>query len=139
MAVWSRVSNKRFGFEWDDAPGVSADRARWAAEHPKRFLAATTAVGTVDRALLAAIRVKHAHMLGAALVRHLLIVDEVHAPDRYREALLGALLPNHPEAGGHAAAAVRDAGRRDPRPAAGNALPRSDAPVRDGSGADRPH
>ena len=28
---------------------------RWAAEHPKRFLAAQIAVGTVDQALLASI------------------------------------------------------------------------------------
>ena len=91
-----------FGFEWDDAPGGGADRARWAAEHPKRFLAATIAVGTVDQALLAAVRVKHAHMRGAALMRHLLVVDEVHASDRYMEALLGTLLSNHLGAGGHA-------------------------------------
>ena len=91
-----------FGFEWDDAPGGGADRARWAAEHPKRFLAATIAVGTIDQALLAAVRVKHAHMRGAALMRHLLVVDEVHASDRYMEALLGTLLSNHLGTGGHA-------------------------------------
>jgi CRISPR-associated endonuclease/helicase Cas3 len=51
-----------FGFEWDDAPDGGASRTRWAAEHPKRFLAAPIAVGTVDQALLGAIRVKHAHM-----------------------------------------------------------------------------
>lgn len=91
-----------FGFEWDDKPEGGADRARWAAEHPKRFLAATIAVGTIDQALLAAVRVKHAHMRGAALMRHLLVVDEVHASDRYMEALLGTLLSNHLGAGGHA-------------------------------------
>ena len=91
-----------FGFEWDDAPDGGASRARWAAEHPKRFLAAPIAVGTVDQALLGAVRVKHAHMRGAALLRHLLVVDEVHASDRYMEALLGTLLRNHVAAGGHA-------------------------------------
>ena len=91
-----------FGFEWNDAPEGGADRARWAAEHPKRFLAATIAVGTVDQALLGAVRVRHAHMRGAALLRHLLVVDEVHASDRYMEALLGTLLRNHLSAGGHA-------------------------------------
>jgi CRISPR-associated endonuclease/helicase Cas3 len=91
-----------FGFEWDDAPDHGAQRARWAAEHPKRFLAAPIAVGTVDQALLAAVRVKHAHLRGATLLRHLLAVDEVHASDRYMEALLSALLRNHVGAGGHA-------------------------------------
>jgi CRISPR-associated endonuclease/helicase Cas3 len=91
-----------FGFEWNDAPEGGANRARWTAEHPKRFLAATIAVGTVDQALLGAIRIRHAHMRGAALLRHLLVVDEVHASDRYMEALLGVLLRNHLGAGGHA-------------------------------------
>jgi len=91
-----------FGFEWNDTPGDGADWARWAAEHPKRFLAAPIAVGTVDQALLGAVRVKHAHMRGAMLLRHLLVVDEVHASDRYMEALLGTPLHNHAGAGGHA-------------------------------------
>lgn len=91
-----------FGFEWDDAPDHGAAQARWAAEHPKRFLAASIAVGTVDQALLSAIRVRHAQMRGAALSRHLLVVDEIHASDRYMQALLGTLLANHTGAGGHA-------------------------------------
>ncbi len=91
-----------FGFEWDDAPDHGAGQARWAAEHPKRFLAAPIAVGTVDQALLSTIRVRHAQMRGAALSRHLLVVDEVHASDRYMQALLGTLLANHTGAGGHA-------------------------------------
>jgi len=121
-----------FGFEWDDASGGGAGRARWAAEHPKRFLAATIAVGTVDQALLAAIRVKHAHMRGAALMRHLLVVDEVHASDRYMEALLVTLLSNHLGAGGHAlllsatlgaAARARLLGTPCPSPAEAEAVP----------------
>ena len=91
-----------FGFEWDDLPDNGKRRARWAAEHPKRFLAAPIAVGTIDQALLGAVRVKHAHMRAAALLRHLLVVDEVHASDRYMESLLSALLRNHLGAGGHA-------------------------------------
>jgi CRISPR-associated endonuclease Cas3-HD len=34
----------------------------WAAEHPKRFLAATIAVGTIDQALLSIIQTAHAHL-----------------------------------------------------------------------------
>jgi len=90
----------RFRVQWSDA----AERAdeRWAAERPKRFLAATIAVGTVDQALLAAVQVKHAHLRGAALLRHLLVIDEVHASDTYAGALLRHLLDAHEAAGGHA-------------------------------------
>lgn len=121
-----------FGFEWDDMPDGGEDKARWAAEHPKRFLAATIAVGTIDQVLLGAIRVKHAHMRAAALLRHLLVVDEVHASDRYMEALLVTALSNHIGAGGHAmllsatlgaAARARLLGTRCPDPAAAEAVP----------------
>jgi CRISPR-associated endonuclease/helicase Cas3 len=91
-----------FGFEWKDDADEAARQRRWAAEHPKRFLAAQIAVGTVDQALLAAIATRHAHMRGTALLRHLLVVDEVHASDRYMETLLGNLLRGHTQAGGHA-------------------------------------
>jgi len=91
-----------FGFEWTDRPDEAARQTRWAAEHPKRFLAAQIAVGTVDQVLLAAIATRHAHLRGTALLRHLLVVDEVHASDRYMETLLGNLLRGHMQAGGHA-------------------------------------
>lgn len=74
----------------------------WASEHPKRYFAAMLSVGTVDQALLATLRVKHAHLRGAALMRHLLVVDEVHASDAYMRRLLGHLLRDHVAAGGHA-------------------------------------
>jgi CRISPR-associated endonuclease/helicase Cas3 len=91
-----------FEVQWDDDPTDAERRARWAAEHPKRYLAGTIAVGTIDQALLAAITVKHAHMRAACLLRHLLVVDEVHASDTYMEGLLTHLLSLHTAAGGHA-------------------------------------
>ena len=92
-----------FGVQWsDDARDAPANRERWAAEHPKRFLAATIAVGTIDQALLGSIAVKHAHMRGTALMRQLLVVDEVHASDVYMEKLLANLLRSHIGAGGQA-------------------------------------
>ena len=91
-----------FAFEWNDRPDETRRQGRWAAEHPKRFLAAQIAVGTVDQALLSAIAVRHAHLRGTALLRQLLMVDEVHASDRYMETLLGNLLRGHLQAGGHA-------------------------------------
>lgn len=91
-----------FEFAWDDDPDDARRRARWAAEHPKRFLAAQIAVGTIDQALLGAIQVRHAHLRGSTLLRQLLVVDEVHASDRYMERLLAGLLRDHLQAGGHA-------------------------------------
>ena len=87
---------------WDDGAGAKNRPARWAAEHATRYLAAEVAVGTVDQAMLAALRVKHAHLRGAALSRSLLVIDEVHASDSYMSHVQGALLRAHLALGGHA-------------------------------------
>ncbi len=88
-----------FDVQWND----DGDRAaRWAAEHPKRYLAAPIAVGTIDQVLLGAVRVKHAHLRAVSLLNKLLVVDEVHASDAYMERLLANLLRFHVGAGGHA-------------------------------------
>jgi CRISPR-associated endonuclease/helicase Cas3 len=84
---------------WPDEP--LHDRG-WAAEHPKRYLAGTVAVGTVDQALLSSLTVSHAHMRSTALLRHLLVVDEVHASDTYMTRILEEVLDHHLAAGGHA-------------------------------------
>lgn len=81
----------------DDAKGQGD---RWAAESPKRYLAARIAVGTVDQAMLAGVQVKHAHLRAAALSRTLLVVDEVHASDPYMSVLLKTVIDNHVGAGG---------------------------------------
>ena len=74
----------------------------WASESPKRYLAAQIAVGTVDQAMMGALKVKHAHMRAACLARNLLVVDEVHASDTYMRRILKALLDAHLGAGGYA-------------------------------------
>ncbi len=91
-----------FRVQWTDGPDAPARRARWAAEHPKRFLAAPIAVGTIDQALLGAACVKHAQMRSICLSRLLLVVDEVHASDTYMQHLLRVLLDQHRAAGGEA-------------------------------------
>ena len=90
--------------KWDDDGGVDerAILARWAAESTKRALAAPVAVGTVDQAMLAALQVKHAHLRSSALSRSLLVIDEVHASDRYMTEVQTALLEIHLARGGHA-------------------------------------
>lgn len=74
----------------------------WAAENPKRFLAAPIAVGTIDQALLSSVRVKHAHLRSICLDRSLLVIDEVHASDVYMRQLLKFLLSHHLSLNGHA-------------------------------------
>ena len=74
----------------------------WAGEGPKRYLAAQIAVGTVDQAMLGALKVKHAHLRASCLARNLLVVDEVHASDTYMTEILQALLNAHVGAGGYA-------------------------------------
>lgn len=91
-----------FKVQWPDKPEDEKAHQRWAAEAPKRFLAATIAVGTIDQALLAALKVRHAHMRHALLARSLLVVDEVHASDAYMAVLLEKLLQAHQKAGGQA-------------------------------------
>lgn len=87
---------------WDAQVAHEVDQTAWAADRPKKYLAGTIAVGTIDQALLGIITVKHAHLRLASLMRHLLVVDEVHASDRYMSLLLNALLRFHRKAGGHA-------------------------------------
>jgi CRISPR-associated endonuclease/helicase Cas3 len=86
----------------DRPEGDSREASPWAAENPKRFFAAAVSVGTIDQALLAALRVKHAHLRGATLMRHLLVVDEVHASDAYMRGILVRLLRDHLATGGYA-------------------------------------
>lgn len=74
----------------------------WAAEQPKRYLAGAIVVGTIDQVLMGALKVKHAHMRIAALLRQFLVVDEVHSSDQYMTDLLKKVLDIHLQAGGHA-------------------------------------
>ncbi|MGY0196696.1 CRISPR-associated helicase Cas3' [Leptothrix sp. BB-4] len=92
------------GYEvlWSDRPDDLTAERRWAAESPKRHLAATIAVGTIDQALLGALRVRHAHLRQSLLARSLLVVDEVHASDAYMTELLVRLLAAHGATGGPA-------------------------------------
>ena len=100
----------QFDVHWKDDLGVywedkrdEVDRvAHWSAESTRHYFSAPAAVGTVDQALLAALKVKWAHLRGASLARSLLVVDEVHASDAYMAEILSALLDAHLAVGGHA-------------------------------------
>jgi CRISPR-associated endonuclease/helicase Cas3 len=92
----------RFETLWPDWPEAREAHRRWAAENAKRYLAAGVAVGTIDQVLLSGLMTRHAHLRGAALMRSLLVVDEVHASDAYMTALLDVVLRRHAGLGGHA-------------------------------------
>ena len=97
-----KISLPDFKVQWPDHPADEIAHKRWVAESPKRFLAATIAVGTIDQALLGALKVRHAHMRHALLARSMLVVDEVHASDAYMTVLLEKLLQAQLKTGGHA-------------------------------------
>lgn len=106
-----RVDGKHFekhaltdpeGVLWEDDARMRRSERLWAAERPKRFLAAPVAVGTVDQALLSVLKVKHSLLRSVCLDRHLLVVDEVHASDTYMREVLHVLLEGHLARGGRA-------------------------------------
>lgn len=74
----------------------------WASERPKRYLAGTVAVGTIDQVLLSALKVDHSHLRATSLLRHLLVIDEVHASDVYMSRVTEEVLKRQLAAGGHA-------------------------------------
>ena len=92
----------RFDVFWEDEPDEETRLARWSAESARKFLSAAAAVGTVDQALLAGLRVKWAHFRAASLARSLLVVDELHASDAYMNEVLFHVLRGHLALGGHA-------------------------------------
>ena len=104
LAVDDRTGCLLPGFEvlWNDDERERYRFRGWAAEHPKRYLVGPVVVGTVDQILLSTLMVSHAHLRATALLRHLLVVDEVHASDAYMTALLREVLSYHVRAGGHA-------------------------------------
>jgi len=99
------VTGKRlpgFDVQWTDDPIAQRRHRGWAAEQPKRYLAGAVVVGTIDQVLLSSLRVGHAHLRATALLRQLLVVDEVHASDAYMNRILEEVLRFHVAAGGHA-------------------------------------
>lgn len=90
------------GALWPDEPKEVQKDATWATERSKRYLAGWVMVGTVDQVLMGGLQVRHAHLRSGAMLRLLLVVDEVHASDVYMSTILRSLLAQHRRAGGHA-------------------------------------
>ena len=75
----------------------------WLTDNRRRALLATVGVGTIDQALLAVVKVRHATLRLFGLSSKILIVDEVHeVGDPYIVELLATLLRAHRQAGGSA-------------------------------------
>lgn len=107
---------------WPDSEHERFRHRSWAAEHPKRYLAGAISIGTIDQVLLSGVRNRHAHLRSTALLRSLLVIDEVHASDAYMTRLLEPVLAHHIRAGGHAflmSATLGDAARNDLKKASG--------------------
>lgn len=85
---------------WPDGDTGRLDDRRWAAAHSSRYLAGPVMVGTIDQLLLGGLQVRHAPLRSAAMLRQLLVIDEVHASDPYMGALLAHVLDQHRAAGG---------------------------------------
>jgi CRISPR-associated endonuclease/helicase Cas3 len=82
-----------------DEPGPT----EWLLDGRRKPLMADVGVGTVDQALLAVVRARHAPLRQFALSRKILIVDEAHEMgDPYMGALLCRLLHVHAAQGGSA-------------------------------------
>ena len=87
------------GVQYPDE-GDPALIARWTSQSARHAMAAEVVVGTVDQALLAALAARHAHLRLAGLSRALIVVDEVHAYDRYMTTVLRHLTDLHTSLGG---------------------------------------
>lgn len=82
-----------------DEPGPT----EWLMDGRRKALMADVGVGTVDQALLAVVRARHAPLRQFALSSKILIVDEAHEMgDPYMGALLCRLLHVHAAQGGSA-------------------------------------
>lgn len=82
-----------------DEPGPD----EWLADNRRRALLADVGVGTIDQALLAVVKAKHAPLRLFGLSSKILVVDEVHEMgDPYLGELLAKLLEVHAAQGGSA-------------------------------------
>jgi CRISPR-associated endonuclease/helicase Cas3 len=145
LSVDGREGQLLPGFEvlWPDNEGERFRFRTWAAEHPKRYFSGSMVVGTVDQVLLSALQVSHSHMRGFSLLRHLLVVDEVHSSDAYMTRILEEVVQRTEKAGGHVVLMSATLGSRtrarflrnpEPGPEAAVAVPYPQLSVRDGAG-----
>jgi CRISPR-associated endonuclease/helicase Cas3 len=76
--------------------------SEWIADNRKKALLAHVGVGTIDQALMGALRIRHQSMRLLGLSRKIMVIDEVHACEPYVLELLSQLLTYHSAQGGSA-------------------------------------
>lgn len=74
----------------------------WFANNAKKALMAHAGVGTVDQLMLAVLQSKHQSLRLLGLRGKVIVLDEIHAADRYMQRILETLLRFHAAAGGSA-------------------------------------
>lgn len=96
-----------------DEPASAVANA-WLADNRKKALLADVGIGTLDQALLGAVKARHQGLRLLGVAGAVLVVDEVHAYDVYTRTLLGALLRFQAALGGCAIllSATLSAGQR---------------------------
>jgi CRISPR-associated endonuclease/helicase Cas3 len=75
----------------DDEPGREAEAVEWFRPL-KRGLLAPWAVGTIDQAMMAVLKVRYGVLRWAGLSGKILVLDEVHAYDAYMYTIIERLL-----------------------------------------------
>ncbi len=104
--------------------------ATWLAQSRKRVFLGQVGICTVDQVLLSVLPVRHQFVRGFGIHKSVLIVDEVHAYDRYMHGLLAEVLRRQKATGGCAIllSATLPSGVRNRLLQAWNAVGVADAP-----------
>lgn len=104
--------------------------AAWLAQSRKRVFLGQVGICTVDQVLLSVLPVRHQFVRGFGIHKSVLIVDEVHAYDRYMHELLAEVLRRQKATGGSAIllSATLPSGVRNRLLQAWNAVGVADAP-----------
>ncbi len=104
--------------------------AAWLAQSRKRVFLGQVGICTVDQVLLSVLPVRHQFVRGFGIDKSVLIVDEVHAYDRYMHGLLAEVLRRQKATGGNAIllSATLPSGVRNRLLQAWNAVGVADAP-----------
>ena len=76
--------------------------AEWLAQSRKRVFLGQIGICTIDQVLLSVLPVRHQFVRGFGIHKSVLIVDEVHAYDRYMHGLLKEVLARQKATGGSA-------------------------------------
>jgi CRISPR-associated endonuclease/helicase Cas3 len=95
-AVPGMLDTDRPASVWDE-PSMPT----WALGSTRRVMGAPVAIGTIDQAMLSQLRARHSWLRAWCLARHLLVIDEVHASDRYMSEIIARLVNEHLALGGY--------------------------------------